>query len=82
MKFFSTYMYTSTIPTASKHVNAANLSFCRITFWELHPIERDTSAVQNARALCTIIPIFDIISIVPTLVRKVLSIFVKMKFFS
>lgn len=53
IKFYSTYVYTSTTPTAAKHVNAANLSIYRIiTLWELHLI--DTRNVSSVKCKCIV----------------------------
>lgn len=47
IKLYSSYVYTSTTPSAAKHVNAANLSFYRIALWELHLIDmRNISSVK------------------------------------
>lgn len=51
--FYSTYVNTSTTPTAAKHVNAVNSSICRIiTLWELHLI--DTRNISSVNCKCNV----------------------------
>lgn len=50
IKFYCTYVYTGTTPTAAKHVNAANLSFYRITLWEIHLI--DLRNIKSIKCKC------------------------------